>query len=143
MTDETGSDRYMPKNIERREAFRMTIQECYEMMGGAYAQVAARLPSARLIERFIVKFLDDDSYSKLCSAMQDGNREEAFRAAHTLKGVCGNLSIAKLYDAASALTELLRPETDAMPEGAQALMEHVEQRYEQAAKVIRAYAEGK
>lgn len=118
----------------------MTIQECYEKMGGDYAQVAARLPSARLIERFIVKFLDDDSYANLCSAMKDGHREEAFRAAHTLKGVCGNLSIVRLYDAASELTELLRPQMDAIPAGANVLMEHVDAAYALATATIRQYA---
>ena len=66
----------------------MTIQECYEKMGGDYAQVEKRLPSAALIQKFAAKFLDDASFSQLCAAMREGNRADAFRCAHTLKGVC-------------------------------------------------------
>ena len=72
----------------------MTIQECYQELGGDFAQVEKRLPSVSLIERFITKFLDDGSFSELCHAMQEGQREAAFRAAHTLKGVSANLSLA-------------------------------------------------
>ena len=35
----------------------MTIQECYQKLGGDYAQVEKRLPSVSLIKRFITKFL--------------------------------------------------------------------------------------
>ena len=62
--------------------------------------------------------------------MSEENRERAFRAAHTLKGVCGNLSLDKLLDSASKLTELLRPETAAIPEGADVLFEEVKQDYD-------------
>ena len=64
----------------------MTIQECYQVLGGDYAQVEKRLPGIHLIRKFIAKFLDDGSYPELCRAMEQGQTEEAFRAAHTLKG---------------------------------------------------------
>ena len=85
----------------------MTVQECYQNLGGDYSQVEKRLPSVSLIKRFITKFLDDGSFSELCQAMQAGQREQAFRAAHTLKGVCANLSFDRLGASASQLTELL------------------------------------
>ena len=40
--------------------------------------------------------------------METKNYEEAFRAAHTIKGVCQNLSFTKLYESSSRLTENLR-----------------------------------
>ena len=73
----------------------MAIQECYQQLGGDYATLKTRLPSDSLIKRFITKFLDDSSYSELCCALEEGQREEAFRAAHTLKGVCANLGFGK------------------------------------------------
>ena len=117
----------------------MTIQACYQQMGGDYAQVQQRLPSARLIEKFVAKFLEDGSFAELRQAMQTGQREAAFRAAHTLKGVCANLSFTKLLASASRLTELLRPEADVIPAEAAALMEAVAQDYELTVSTIRAY----
>lgn len=60
----------------------MTIHECYQKLGGDFAKVEKRLPSVSLVTKFITKFLDDSSFSDLCRAMQEGQREEAFRAAH-------------------------------------------------------------
>ena len=117
----------------------MTIQECYQELGGDFAQVEKRLPSVRLINKFITKFLDDKSFVELCNAMQEGQREAAFRAAHTLKGVSGNLSFSRLLSSVSELTELLRPETEHIPEDAVSLMAKVKQDYELTVGAIRAY----
>ena len=117
----------------------MTIQECYQKMGGDFAQVQKRLPSVKLVHRFIAKFLDDDSFSVLCDAMQEGQREAAFRAAHTLKGVCGNLSFSRLLSSVSQLTELLRSETENISENAVLLMEEVKADYELTVDAIRDY----
>ena len=119
----------------------MTIQECYQKLGGEFAQVEKRLPSVGLVRKFIVKFLDDDSYSKLCLAMQNGQREEAFRAAHTLKGVSANLGFSRLLASAGELTELLRAETETIPGRTADLLEEVKQDYELTVSVIRAYLE--
>ena len=117
----------------------MTIQECYHEMDGDFDQVEKRLPSVSLVKKFITKFLDDSSFSELCQAMQEGELEEAFRAAHTLNGVSANLSFSKLLSTASQLTELLRPETDTIPEGAEGLLEEVKRDYELTVGAIRAY----
>ena len=82
----------------------MRIEECYQEMGGDYADVSTRLPSPTLIHRFVLKFLEDKSYAALCDAMESGSREASFRAAHTLKGVCANLGFTRLLESASALT---------------------------------------
>lgn len=117
----------------------MTIQECYQNLGGDYAQVETRLPSVSLVKRFITKFLDDGSFSELCRTMESGQRAEAFRAAHTLKGVCANLCFDRLLTSASQLTELLRPETDTIPDGAAQLLEKIREDYAVTVGAIRAY----
>lgn len=117
----------------------MTIQECYQMLGGDFANVEKRLPSVSLVTKFITKFLDDSSFSQLCLAMQAGQRGEAFRAAHTLKGVCANLGFDRLGASAGQLTELLRPESDSIPEGADLILNEVKQDYELTVNAIRAY----
>lgn len=117
----------------------MTIEECYQALGGDYAGVSARLPSQRLIEKFVVKFLEDKSFEELCQYMETENRGEAFRAAHTLKGVCANLGFAKLMDSASKLTEVLRQERQDIPEEAPAIFKDVKRDYDMTVEAIRAY----
>ena len=117
----------------------MTIQECYQVLGGDYAQVEKRLPGIHLIRRFIAKFLDDGSYLELCRAMEQGQTEEAFRAAHTLKGVSANLGFDRLTASSGELTELLRGRTDGIPTEAVPLLDMVRQDYELTADAIRAY----
>ena len=116
----------------------MTIQECYREMGGDFSQIEKRLPSVSLIKRFISKFPDDSSFSELCRALEEGQREEAFRAAHTLKGVCANLGFDRLGASAGALTELLRPEGSDIPEEAAFLMDAVKHDYASTVSAIRA-----
>ena len=69
----------------------MNINECYQAMGADYEEVFGRLRSERLITKFVLKFPGDPSFSQLQSTLEEKNVEEAFRAAHTLKGVAQNL----------------------------------------------------
>ena len=117
----------------------MTIQECYQQLGGDFAQVEKRLSSASLVRKFIAKFLDDESFSELCLAMKEGQREKAFRAAHTLKGVSASLSLTRLLSSASQLAELLRAEEETIPAGANLLFEEVKKDYELTVRAIRTY----
>lgn len=119
----------------------MTIEECYNKLGGSFEQAEKRLPSVSLIKRFVAKFPDDSSFSELCNAMQNGERADAFRAAHTLKGVCANLSFDRLFSSAEQLTEALRQETEAIPQNAFSLLEDVKKDYELTVDTIRTYLE--
>lgn len=86
----------------------MTVQECYESMGSDFEGVLGRMGSEGMVKRFALKFLDDPSYSNLVKAVEEQNAEEAFRAAHTLKGICLNLGLDRLYKVSAELTEKLR-----------------------------------
>ena len=114
----------------------MTLQECYAAMGGNYDDAIGRLRSERLVQKFVLKFLSDGSYELLCRSLEEKNYEEAFRAAHTIKGVCQNLSIDKLQASSSRLCESRRngytPESDA-------LAEEVRADYSQTAAAIEAF----
>ena len=114
----------------------MTIQECYEAIGGNYEDVSGRLHSEALIRKFALKFLDDKSYPQLKQALEDKNYEEAFRGAHTLKGVSQNLSFDRLYKVSHELTELLRDRTGEQP-GIPEAMEKVTEVYEATVKEIK------
>ncbi len=101
----------------------MTVQECYDKMGGGYDEVSARLKTDERIAKFLVRFLDDKSYELLCQNIQT-NTPEAFRAAHTIKGICLNLSLGRLFKSSNALTEALRGKETTEP-GALKLFETV------------------
>lgn len=88
----------------------MTVIECYNKIGGDYDNAMGRFKSEALIKRFLPMFLNDPSFNELTEALENGDVQTAFRAAHTLKGVCANLSLAKLCASASEITELLRAE---------------------------------
>ena len=118
----------------------LRIEECYKDMGGNFEEVLGRLISPALVEKFIVKFLDDGSYAELRNQMDSGTREDAFKAAHTLKGVCANLSITKLCVSASELTEELRSGDAKVSERAKELFEPVKDDYEMTVSTIRRYA---
>ena len=66
----------------------MSLTECYIALGGSYEEVLSRLSSERLVNKFVLKFLTDPSYDLLVRSMESKDWPEAFRAAHTIKGVC-------------------------------------------------------
>ncbi len=113
----------------------MSIKEAYAEFGGDYEGVLSRLASDALVERFAIKFLADDSFPNLKQYLAEGNEQEAFRAAHTLKGVCQNLGFDNLYAPAFELTELLR--TGSM-DGYAPLFAEVEKEYERTVEVLKA-----
>ena len=114
----------------------MTMQECYKAIGGNYEAVLGRLHSEALIQRFTLKFLEDQSYLQLKQALENKNYEDAFRSAHTLKGVCQNLSFDRLYEVSNELTELLRDRTGEKP-GIPESMEKVTEVYEMTIEEIK------
>jgi HPt (histidine-containing phosphotransfer) domain-containing protein len=88
----------------------MNLKECYAALGGNYESAVSRLISESLVQKFLFKFLDDKSYENLVNSLNAKDFKEAFRAAHTIKGICQNLSLDKLHRSSSALTEALRNE---------------------------------
>lgn len=87
----------------------MTIEELYGAIGGNYLDAKRRLMNDQLVTKFILKFPGDPTFAALVTAWEKDNTEEIFRAAHTLKGVCANLALNKLSEAASEIAEIFRP----------------------------------
>lgn len=119
----------------------MTLKECYAAMGGSYDEVIGRLRSEKLVQKFVLKFLNDGSYQLLQESLAAGDREEAFRAAHTIKGVCANLGFNTLLASSEALTEALRDGKPPQP-GEADLIARVEADYARTRQAIQAYQEG-
>lgn len=63
--------------------------------------------------RLVGSLKDEKGFDALQAAIDEGNLDAAFEAAHSLKGVLGNLSITPLYEPMNEITELLRSKEEA------------------------------
>ena len=116
----------------------ISMREAYEKIGANYDDACARLMGEGMLARFALKFLDDESMDKLEAAMAAGDAEEAFMAAHTLKGVSQNLGFDNLYEPAVVVTEALR---GADVDGARDGMHALQQQYAATMSALREAAE--
>ena len=100
----------------------MKLNEFYMAVDGNYEDAMERLQNEMFVGKFL-RMLPRDG-----SMMADGRANDAFRAAHTLKGIALNLSLTKLAAACSQLTEALRG-ADTIPQQARELLIPVRQEY--------------
>lgn len=112
----------------------MTVKECYEALEGNYDEVMSRLMKEDRVQKFVLKFLGDESWDLINTSVEAKDWNTAFRAAHTLKGVCQNLSFSKLYDSSHELTEAMRDGKALEDYG---LLEQVKKDYDQTIEAIR------
>ncbi len=61
-----------------------------------------------LIKVFIKKFVDDNTFCELKAAFDEKDMKKAEVKSHTLKGMCGNLSLDELYNFFTEQTNLIR-----------------------------------
>ena len=59
-------------------------------------------------EELLEKFCNDSHYAELKKAMEAEDMENAFKEAHALKGMAGNLSCMRLYHVLVPFVEKLR-----------------------------------
>lgn len=86
----------------------MTLQEFYVNMEGNYDDVKKRLLNEERIIKYLRRFCEDPTYADLTAYLAADNRTDAFRAAHTLKGLCANFGMETLGEPAFHLCEALR-----------------------------------
>lgn len=95
------------------------FRQMFEVYGADYHSTMARFMGN---EAMYIKFLDmlfkDDNLEKLGEALEKQDYEEAFSAAHTLKGVVGNMGLTPLFHAVCAVVEPLRAGTASVDYGA-------------------------
>ncbi|MDD2956669.1 MAG: Hpt domain-containing protein [Oscillospiraceae bacterium] len=95
---------------------------------------------AEIYEKYLKRFPSDPEFSNLRSAMAGKDYEAAFRSAHTLKGMVGNLSIKRLYASLYDFVELLRGNRDIA--AAHAAFPGLEAQYQAATEAITRYFSG-
>ena len=86
----------------------LTIEKLQEYGADVKSGLERCMNSEDFYFRMISMLPDEKSFTELEEALKDNDLDKAFEAAHSLKGVAGNLSLSPLYDAASEITELLR-----------------------------------
>ena len=86
----------------------MEAKEFYEKIGGSYEEVLRRCPKEEKLKKYAGIFRRDQSVEDLKNALAANDVDTAFRAAHTLKGVCANVAYKKLLEIAVDVTEDLR-----------------------------------
>ncbi len=96
----------------------MTVKEFYDSIGGNYEDAKGRLITDERIKKFALRFPASTDYQEMIDAIAANDYETAFRASHTLKGVCLNLAFAKLAGSSSILCDQYRngaPSQDVTP----------------------------
>ena len=91
------------------------------------------LGNETLFLKFLVRFPQDENYGKLQAAVEEEDWQTAVNAAHTLKGVCGNLSITPLYQLFTRQVDTFRAGD---PQGAAAMMGEIAAQFDLVARAI-------
>lgn len=115
----------------------MTVKECYDRIGGSYDEAKSRLLDDTRIARFLGIFLRDQSFRSITEALEKKDYGEAFKGAHSLKGVSRNMAFSALSDAVEALTEDLRGGNSS--ENTMNLYEQTKRNYELTVQAIKAF----
>ncbi len=84
------------------------VEELYNNIGGDYAKAISRMNDDERIKKYLKFFIADESFSQLKEALNNNDCTAAFNAAHTLKGVCQNMSFHVLGNLTFDITEELR-----------------------------------
>lgn len=87
----------------------------------------------QLMMRFLLGFPNDKTMDSLREAMKSGDHEAQKVAAHSLKGLSGNLGLTPLFEASSEMMNALRSDE---PVDANSLYEVVEREYGKAIELI-------
>lgn len=85
------------------------LKQLFTEYGGDYVVTMDRfLNNETIYLRFLNMLFEDKNLDLLGNALEQGDLEEAFAAAHTLKGVAANMGLSPLFAAVCAIVEPLR-----------------------------------
>ena len=89
------------------------FQNCFAAYGADYHATMERfMGNESMYLRFLDMLFQDENLQKLGHSLQTGDWMGAFEAAHTLKGVAGNMGLTPLYEAVCEIVEPLRSKTE-------------------------------
>lgn len=87
----------------------MTLQELYQSIDGNYAHAVQIMKMEKLINRYIQKFPKSSVNEALQEAAGTMDPARLFETAHAMKGVCANMGLDSLSEAAGEICEEFRP----------------------------------
>ena len=123
----------------------MTLPELYAAIDGNFTAVKRILPSDALVEKFVLRLLDEKSFERLKNAQGSLDSKELFEAAHALKGICANLGLDALSAKASLIAEEFRPQKERQMSDAEVgeQLDQFCQKFEATLTTLRQYAASK
>lgn len=86
----------------------MDVKAFFNHIGGSYEDVYSRFGNDAMIAYLVTKYGKDKTFDALAAAVSAGDINASFEAAHSLKGVSGNMGFERLFTCSCALTEQLR-----------------------------------
>ena len=121
----------------------MNLQELYQEIGGDYDEAIKVLRMDKLVDKHIRKLPNNGVVDGLLAAGESMDPTELFEKAHAMKGVCANLGLVNLSNAASEITEEYRPGNPRKlsDDEVRAKMESIRAMYEKTVDGIRRYEE--
>ena len=90
----------------------ITLETLKEYGADTEEALARCMNNADFYLKLVGKSLDDKNYDRLKEKIREKNFEEAFAAAHALKGLVTNLSLTPLAEPIIEITESLRARED-------------------------------
>jgi len=131
-------DREVPLElIQRQTEVKASLEQPpLDLPGFDIKQALARMGgNAKAYRKTLGKVMESeaDAMERIQQSLDAGDRETALRAAHTLKGVAGNIGAVSLQSAAADLEKILREEEGIPP---QELMAHTSQQLMETLKTI-------
>lgn len=87
----------------------MKYEDAIKRIGVDVKETLARFSgNEALMKKFLLKFPQDKSCTDLKQALKAQDFPTVQKAAHTLKGVAGNLGLKELYTQAAAISDALK-----------------------------------
>ena len=122
----------------------MTLQELYQCIGGNYEQALRVLRMDKLLDKHIRKFTKNGVVETLLAAGETMDPAQLFESAHAVKGICANLGLSGISEAAAEITEEFRPgHPRSLSDGEIAeKLRRIGEMYRQTAEGIQKYEEG-
>lgn len=86
----------------------ITIEQLNEFGVNTKEGLARCMNKEKFYFRMLKMGLGSDQFEKLESALKANDHDNAFEAAHALKGILGNLALTPIYNPLAEMTEQLR-----------------------------------
>ena len=85
----------------------MTVEEFYNVLEGDYIELTSRISNEDRLRIYLYIFSNDNTFTNLCTEIDNNNLQKAFVCAHTLKSFSKSLSLPTLFVYCDLITKAL------------------------------------